>query len=187
MTIPRTSAKSAIFLDRDGTIIEDRGFLTKPKQVVFIPGAMRALRKLRERFLFFIVTHQVGIARGIQTVEEVKRVNDHVVDALKQEGVVITEVYCCPHERSEGCLCIKPNPFFLNAAARDHGIDLSGSFSIGDHLADVELAQNVGGTGVFVLTGHGEKHRDEVPPETPVFQDLAAATEWILDVAPRTM
>ncbi|MBT3378852.1 MAG: HAD-IIIA family hydrolase [Lentisphaerae bacterium] len=183
MSIPQTAARAAIFLDRDGTIIEDGGFLTSPEEVVFIPGAATALLRLQEQFALFIVTHQVGMARGIQTAEEVERVNRHILDVLGEEGVVITEVYCCPHERSEGCQCIKPNPFFPNAAARDYGVTLEGSFSIGDHLPDVELAQNVGGTGIFVLTGHGDKHRDEVPPGTPLFENLTGAADWILNGA----
>lgn len=101
----------AVFLDRDGTIIEDRGHLRAPSEVVFFPDTVPALRRLREHFRLFIVTHQRGIADGLVSAAEVARVNEHVVAELRRHGVEITEVYCCPHRRDEGCECIKPKPY----------------------------------------------------------------------------
>jgi len=180
MTDIRTEQRTAVFLDRDGTIIEDRGFLTDPSEVVFVPGAFTALRRLQEHFQLFIVTHQAGISRGLQTTAQVDGVNNHIVAVLAQQGIRIVDVYCCPHDRSEDCSCIKPKPYFLDRAAADHGVDLAGSFSMGDHPADVELATNAGGVGLYVLTGHGRKHLPEIPDDTPVFSDISAATDWIL-------
>lgn len=171
--------RPALFLDRDGTLIEDRGYLRDPSEVVFYPGVADALRRLGDAFLLFIVTNQNGVAKGLLSPEEAARVNDHVVRRLRDEGVAIREVYCCPHQRSDGCACIKPRPHFLRLAARDHGADLPRSFVVGDHPSDVELAANAGARGLYVLTGHGAKHRAEVNVSCDVVADLAEAADRI--------
>lgn len=172
--------RPAIFLDRDGTLIEDRGYLRRPDEAVFFPFTIDALRRLEGRFELFIVTNQGGVGEGLLTLEEADRVNAHVVSVLGEAGVAIREVYCCPHRRADGCACIKPKPHFPERARRDHGIDLSRSYTIGDHPYDVELAANVGATGFFVLTGHGAKHRDQLAPVFEVADDLSAAVDRIL-------
>lgn len=170
----------AVFLDRDGTIIEDRGHLADPADVRVYPGVPAALRSLQVRYRLFIVTHQVGIARGILTAEDVARVNRHLVEILADQGVAITEVYCCPHERDAGCICIKPKPHVLRRAADAYGLDLTQCYSVGDHPPDVDLGRNAGGQGLYVLTGHGTRHVRELRPGTLVFADLVAAARWIL-------
>lgn len=174
--------RPAVFLDRDGTLIEDRGHLGDPAQVVFFPETAPALRRLDGRFLLFIVTNQNGVAKGFTRLEDVRRVNDHVVATLRSASVEIREVYTCPHQRSDGCPCIKPNPHFLRQAEADHGIDLARSFVVGDHPADVELAANAGARGIFVLSGHGEKHRAEVRVPCDVVRGIAEAVERIVGV-----
>ena len=170
----------AIFLDRDGTLIEDRGHLGSPDEVEFFPATGAALRRLQAHFRLFVVTNQPGVSLGEVTLADVQRVNDHVVACLRAAGVAITAVYCCPHQRSEDCVCIKPKPFFMEQAAREHGVDLSRSFTVGDHPHDVHLAGNAGATGVFVLTGHGTKHRDELGPDDIVAKDIEEAAGIIL-------
>lgn len=172
--------KSAVFLDRDGTIIEDRGHLHSPDQISFIPGAVDALRRLQDTHLLFIVTHQSGIAKGLITAEQARSVNDAVVQRLAAADVVITAVYTCPHAREEECACIKPKPHALLEAARDYGVDLNASHVVGDHPHDYELAINAGARGIYVLTGHGRKHFDELPPGTLVADDIAEAATRIL-------
>jgi L-threonylcarbamoyladenylate synthase len=172
-------ARPAVFLDRDGTLIEDRGHLSDPAQAAFFPETFPALRRLGGQFALFIVTNQNGVAKGITRIEDVRRVNDHVVGRLRKEGVEILEVYTCPHQRSDGCACIKPNPFFLRKAEADHGIDLSRSFVVGDHPADVELARNTGARGIYVLSGHGEKHRSEVKVPCAVAAGISEAVDRI--------
>ncbi|NSW58607.1 MAG: HAD family hydrolase [Armatimonadetes bacterium] len=173
--------RPAVFLDRDGTIIEDRGHLNSPDQVRFIPGACEALRELQSRYLLFIVTNQGGIGQGIVSWDDVNRVNAHVAGELRRWGVQIAETYVCPHSRDQGCRCIKPEPFFLHRAAEDHSVDLAHSFTVGDHPHDVELASRAGAcAGIFVLTGHGEKHRGELPPEATVVADIGAAARMIV-------
>jgi histidinol-phosphate phosphatase family protein len=176
----RSNLKPAVFLDRDGTIIEDRGHLRSPSEVVFFPDTVRALQRLQEHFLLCIVTHQPGVSGGLLSAEEVARVNDHVVAELRKHGVVISAVYCCPHRRDEQCACIKPKPLFLQQAAVAYGVDLQRSFVVGDHPHDVILADNAGATGVYVLTGHGAKHLAEMSGCKVVVPGIREAVEWIL-------
>jgi L-threonylcarbamoyladenylate synthase len=177
MTHQRTPA---VFLDRDGTLIEDCGHLRAPAEVVFFPDTVHALLRLQESFRLFVVTHQRGIADGIVSAAEVAQVNEFVVAELRRHGVVITEVYCCPHRRDQGCVCIKPKPYFLEEAARTYGLDLARSFVVGDHPHDVGLAVNAGAGGVYVLTGHGARHRAELPPCRAIVPGIREAADWIV-------
>ena len=170
----------AVFLDRDGTLIEDRGHLRDPSEVVFFPDTINALRRLQEHFLLFIVTNQPGIAKGIVSKSHVEQVNAYVVGQLADADVRITNIYVCPHKRADGCQCIKPNPYFLRKAAHDYRVDLLRSFTVGDHPFNIELAENVAACGVFVLTGHGRKHRDELKSGVPIMSGIAEAAHWIL-------
>lgn len=175
-----SSARPAVFLDRDGTLIDDLGYVSDPALAVLLPGVVEALHLLRDRFELFMVTNQVGVARGFLTMAEVDRVNAKIVGELAAAGVPIREVYVCPHDRTENCACHKPKPLFLHRAAADYRIDLARSYTIGDHGHDVAFGEAVGGRGIFVLTGHGAKHRHELPPETLVAPDLLAAARLIL-------
>ena len=174
------SRNVAVFLDRDGTIIEDRGHLRDPSEVIFSTETFEALRGLRKHFLLFIVTNQPGIAKRLITREDVDCVNTHVVTTLAEEGVEICDLYVCPHIRSERCRCIKPKPYFLRKAAESYGIDLSASFTVGDHPHDVQLAKNAGARGVYVLTGHGWEHFDELPENVEMASGMAEAAEMIM-------
>jgi len=174
------SRNVAVFLDRDGTIIEDRGHLRDSSEVVFFTEPFEALRELQKHFLLFIVTNQSGIAKRLITREDVDCVNTHVITTLAEEGVEICDLCVCPHSRSEGCRCIKPKPYFLRKAADRYGIDLSASFAVGDHPHDVQLAENAGARGVYVLTGHGWKHIDELPENVDIASGMAEAAEMIM-------
>jgi histidinol-phosphate phosphatase family protein len=176
------NTRPAVFLDRDGTIIEDRGDLSDLGQVVFFGDAVPALRRLAGRFALFIVTNQSGVSKGTIGIEDAHRVNRHVEACLAARGVSITATYCCPHQRSSGCRCIKPNPHFLREAERDHRIDLARSFTVGDHPHDVEFARRVGATGIYVLTGHGTRHRHEVPADELVVDGIGDAADLILSM-----
>ena len=171
----------AVFLDRDGTLIEDRGNLRSPTEVIFFDSTFEALKKLQERFILFIVSNQSGVAEGALTVENVNQVNDYVVSKLANAGIQITEVYWCPHKRSDLCHCSKPNPFFLHKAAMEYRLDLEHSFVIGDHPHDIIFAENAGARGIYVLTGHGKKHRNVLRGDEVVVQGIAEAVAWIMD------
>jgi histidinol-phosphate phosphatase family protein len=149
----------AIFLDRDGTLIKDVGFLRDAADVVFYRQTYSALRRLSD---FALVTNQSGIAKGHVSAAEASAVNDYVVRHLAEAGIRIRAVYCCPHQRTDDCQCMKPKPYFLKIAERDHEVDLWRSFVVGDHPSDLELAHAVGAKGIYVLTGHGVKHRGDL-------------------------
>jgi D-glycero-D-manno-heptose 1,7-bisphosphate phosphatase len=172
--------RPAIFLDRDGTIIEDCGDLGDPTQIELLPGIVDALRELHKHFALFIVTNQSAVARGTLTMDRVNAVNARLVAMLSDAGVTIEQVYVCPHARADGCNCIKPKPHFLRLAAAEHSIDLRRSFTVGDHPHDVEFALSVGATGVYVLSGHGAKHRGDLRIDCPVFDTLAGASALFL-------
>ncbi len=172
--------RAAVFLDRDGTLIEDRGHLADPSEVVFFPDTFAALASLQKRFRLFMVTNQSGVAKGELDMDAVQRVNHYITAVLHDKGIRITDTYVCPHRREDNCACIKPNGFFLEKAAADHGIDLERSFSVGDHPCDVQLAARAGGEGIYLLTGHGQKHRHELAPGVTVLPDIKSAAAWIL-------
>jgi D-glycero-D-manno-heptose 1,7-bisphosphate phosphatase len=171
---------AAIFLDRDGTIIEDRGHISTSDDAVFFPFTFDALRLLQQHYLLFIVTNQSGVSLGKISFEEATRINNQVIAKLKSEGIIILELYCCSHKRDDNCECIKPKPYFLRLAEKKYGINLISSFTIGDHPHDVAFGRNVGAKGLYVLTGHGEKHRNDCPESTQSFGNLMDAAQWIV-------
>jgi len=171
---------AAVFLDRDGTLIEDRGDLSHPEEVVWYEDTVPSLLRLADCFDLFMVTNQPGVAKGAISREAVDRVNAYVFSYLAQHGIPIAAVYVCPHERADGCNCRKPNPYFLRKAERNFRVDLGRSFVVGDHPHDVEFANNVGATGIYVLTGHGKKHREEIPEDAVVTEGIGNAAEEIL-------
>lgn len=169
----------AVFLDRDGTIIEDKGYLSEPSEVVIYPGIIEALQYLQKYFLLIIVTNQSGIGKGITTKEEVEKVNQYLVSKLKNEGIEIAEVYVCPHKKEDNCECYKPKPYSVFQAQKRFDIDLSASFFIGDHPSDVQCGINAGVSPLYVLSGHGSKHVSELECEVPVFSNLVEVTHFI--------
>ena len=142
----------AVFLDRDGTLIEDVGFLCTPSELRLLPGAARAVSLLREAgFLVVIVSNQSGIARGYLTEETLADIHEALRDELRAHGADVDAIYYCPHlpdgtvsEYSRECECRKPSPGMLLRAARDLGIDLSSSFAVGDSERDVLAGHNAG-------------------------------------------
>ena len=176
-----THHRPAVFLDRDGTIIEDRGDLSDSSQVVFFDDTFESLRMLQEHFALFIVTNQSGISKGNITLQDAEMVNAHVVSSLARAGVKIEQVYVCPHQRADECQCIKPRPFFLRQAGKEYAIDLEHSYAIGDHPHDVEFAESAGARGIYVLSGHGQKHRRELHEGVVVVPGIAQAAQMILE------
>ena len=171
----------AIFLDRDGTINEDVGDFCSQEKLIFIPGAIEALRILQERFLLFIITNQSGIGKKFFSEEEFTQFNKYFDALLKSEGVGIKHIYYCPHTKEENCLCRKPSAYFLKKAEKDYGIDLRNSFVLGDHPHDIEMAHKVRAGSIYLLTGHGRKHRQElsIKPDF-IANDIYEAAIWIV-------
>jgi len=138
-------SRAAVFLDRDGTLIEDVGYLADPGGIVFLDGAVDALRSLQDqRFALVVVSNQSGIARGLVGVEEAEAVHRRFVAALADEGVELDDVRYCPHGPDDGCSCRKPLPGLIVEAAVELGVDLRRSFMIGDKPDDVEAGRRAG-------------------------------------------
>ncbi len=171
--------RPAIFLDRDGTLIEDVGTLGCVEDIQLFSDTVEALLKLQKQFLLFVITNQSGISEGQLTLEQAGRVNQHLNDKLRRAGVVIEEWYVCPHRREDDCFCIKPKPGFVLKAQRDYGLDLNTSFVIGDHPHDALTANAQGVFGIYLLTGHGGKHLPELAMDRLVFHRISDAAEWI--------
>jgi histidinol-phosphate phosphatase family protein len=135
----------AIFLDRDGTIIEDVGYPRDPAHVRLISGAPEVLRELaRDGWRLIIVSNQSGIDLGIITPEEKDAVHQRFLELMREERIQITASYFCPHAPDRQCQCRKPSPYLLQLAAREHAIDLTRSWMIGDREADMLCGKNAG-------------------------------------------
>ena len=146
-------AKAAVFLDRDGTIIEDVGYLRDPADIELLPGAALAIGRLNQTDLFVIVvTNQSGIARGLLTTQQYRATQERLDQLLGLEGAGIDAHFFCPHypELSGPCECRKPGPLLYRQAAERFGIDLSRSWWVGDRLRDVLPAKTFGGRGILV-------------------------------------
>jgi histidinol-phosphate phosphatase family protein len=170
-----------VFLDRDGTLLEDPGYLHRLEDYALLPGAIEGLRALAEAGCgLVIITNQSGIGRGYYAEADFQRLTDHLLDDLASHGIRIDATYFCPHRPDEGCSCRKPETGMLERAERELGARLSASWVIGDLPSDMELARRAGCRGIFVLTGHGAEHRAEIAPEVPVVADLRAAAEAIV-------
>ncbi len=172
--------QKAVFLDRDGTIIEDVGYLKSISDINFYADVYVSLLLLQRAYKLFIVTNQVGVAKGIISPDEVSIVNKAIETRLGKEGIEITETFVCPHSKDDNCICRKPKPYFLKEAARKHHIDLSKSFMIGDHPSDIYCAKNAGANGIYLFTGHGLKHLHEIDKRPVCKPGLLEAAKYIL-------
>lgn len=179
---------AAVFLDRDGTIIEDPGYLADPSAVRLLPSVAEALGLLQKRgFLLVVVTNQSGVARGLMTEATVEQINMTLENLLRAEGVSLAGTYYCPHHPEgippyrEACNCRKPGGGLVERAGREHKLDLNSSYVIGDKLVDIELARQMGMPGILVLTGQGRAGltSGEIQPDY-IAPDLIAAARWIL-------
>ncbi len=143
-------SRRAVFLDRDGTIIHDRGYPRDPALVELLPGAAHGLTLLRERgLLLVVVSNQSGLARGLVTAAEAEAVHRRFLECLAEQGIALDGVYYCPHGPDEGCACRKPAPGLILRAAEEFGIDLSLSFMTGDKTSDVEAGLRAGCTSIL--------------------------------------
>jgi D-glycero-D-manno-heptose 1,7-bisphosphate phosphatase len=174
----------AVFLDRDGTIIEDAGFLGDPGKVRLLPKAGEAIRKLSQHdFRVVVVTNQSGIARGRLSLEDYRATEHRLDELLAREGARLDGHYFCPHlpEVTGPCECRKPGTLLYRQAAERLGIDLPQSWWVGDRVRDVLPAEALGGRGILVLSGAG---RDEMKSDAArgfiQVADLGAAVQIIL-------
>ena len=181
----------AVFLDRDGTLIEEVGYLDRPERVALYPWSVDAIRALnRAGVRVVLVSNQSGVARGFFSEAVVERVHARIADLLGAGGAVIDAYYYCPHHPdgtiaayARVCECRKPGRGLVDRAVREHGVDPARSFAVGDRWLDVALALAVGARGLLVRTGYGLTEESR-PPEglsaDAVVDNLIEAAGWVL-------
>ncbi len=177
--------KRAVFLDRDGTIIEEKNYLHRVEEVEIFPRAAAALAELcRAGFKLFMVSNQAGVGRGYFTLADVEKVNQHILRELERDEVRFEKLYMAPEAPNTPSRGRKPSPQFLLDARDEFGVDLAQSYMIGDKLIDLECGWNAGVKKcLLVRTGYGaELERDSAGKlaAAVVVDDLPAAAQWIM-------
>jgi D-glycero-D-manno-heptose 1,7-bisphosphate phosphatase len=179
--------RRAVFLDRDGTISEETGYVNHIDRFDIFPFAAAAIRRLNDaRIPVIVITNQSGVARGFFPEEMVHRVNQKMTAQLAQGGARVDAIYYCPHIREDDCTCRKPFPGMLEQAAREHGLELPGSFLVSDRFVDLDMGAKMGCRNILVKTGYGrgeyEWNRARWPhlPDR-VAENLTEAVDLILE------
>jgi D-glycero-D-manno-heptose 1,7-bisphosphate phosphatase len=170
-----------VLLDRDGTLIEERNYITDAGQVQLIPGAARSLRRLKEMGLgLVVITNQSALGRGYLDEAGLSAIHEKLHALLREEKVRLDAIYYCPHKPDDDCSCRKPRSGLVERAAKDLRFDPGESFVIGDKASDVEMGRNVGATTLLVRTGYGaQAAADGAAQPDYVVSDLSAAAEVI--------
>lgn len=187
--------RRAVFIDRDGTISEEVGYVNHPSRYKVFPYSAEAVQLLNEHgWLAILVTNQAGVARGYFKEEMIDKVHEILEIELARQAAHLDAIYYCPHHPTAGvapfrqtCDCRKPKPGLIERAARDFDIDLSESWMIGDRYSDIELARNAGTKSAFILSGYGlgewEFQRETWTHQPDlVADDLLVAVRTILGV-----
>ena len=185
--MPEQSAlRPAVFLDRDGTIAEEVGYLNHATRFRMFSFVAAVVRRLNESGLpVIVVTNQSGVGRGYFPESLVHTVNELMTQQLAKAGARIDAIYYCPHTSADNCSCRKPKTGMLERAAKEHALDVQRSFVVGDRYGDIELARNARARSILVRTGYGEGelawHGAKWPLQPDfVAQDLTQAADWIL-------
>ncbi|MFP3982389.1 MAG: D-glycero-beta-D-manno-heptose 1,7-bisphosphate 7-phosphatase [Desulfurivibrionaceae bacterium] len=186
--------KPAVFLDRDGTINEQMGYINHESRFHLLPGVAEAIKKLNEADIpVVVVTNQSGLARGYFPEKLLDAVHDSMRKELADRGAHVDSIYICPHHPEakeekfrKNCSCRKPGKGLFIQAAEDMSLDLSRSYVVGDRWSDLESAANCGAVGILVLTGYGRgelEYIGETRSIQParVAEDLISAVDWILE------
>ena len=184
MTQP--AARPYVLLDRDGTLLEERDYAYRPADYAPLPGAHRAVARLRAAgFGVVVITNQSGIGRGVFSAADYSIFEAIFLRDFAAHGAELDGCYHCPHAPDEACECRKPGVALARRAAREHAIDLARSWVIGDKDSDVAFARNLGCHAVLVLTGHGAEHAAHLPAKTRIARDLPdAVSRYVLAAAP---
>lgn len=185
--------KAAVFLDRDGTIIEEVGYLDNIGQLKLIPGAAEAIGLFNEAGVpVIMITNQSGVARGYFSESLVDQLHERLQELLATESAHLDAIYYCPHHPTKGnspyrqqCNCRKPNPGMVEQAVADLHLGKRRFFVVGDKGADLELAARIGADGILVLTGYGKEENKQLTVNTrtrpaTIATDVLQAAKWIL-------
>ena len=185
--------KPAVFIDRDGTVNEQMGYINHLSRFKMLPGAAEAIKLLNShQYLTIIVSNQSGVARGYYPIELVDEVHAHMISLVEKSGAMIDGIFFCPHyakgsvpEYSIQCNCRKPKTGLIEKACDVFDIDMKNSYVIGDRYSDIELAVRLDIEGVLVTTGYGLGDLDYVFPKLPfnpahVARSLLQAVRWII-------
>jgi len=179
-------SRPAIFLDRDGTIIEDTHYPKEPSQVKFLNGAVTALKKLQQKgFLLFVISNQSGVGRGIIKDDEFKKVHQRFCELLQADKISIEEFAYCFHKPEDACSCRKPETKLIRDLVAQYDIDIKASFTIGDKWSDVLLGFRVGAQGILL----GGRAQEEKPAElegvtVPVFSNWNEVVGYLGSLTP---
>jgi D-glycero-D-manno-heptose 1,7-bisphosphate phosphatase len=178
----------AVFLDRDGSINEEMGYINHISRFVLLPQVIPAIRRLNQAGLkVVVVTNQSGAARGYFAPDLVDQVHTYMRKLLEEGGARLDGIYACLHGPEAGCACRKPKPGLIWQAARDLDLDLARSYIVGDRFKDLETGTNAGvPKGILALTGYGRGEYEFIGPSgkvQPAFvaEDLLAAARWIIE------
>lgn len=178
--------RRAVFMDRDGVIIENRAdYVRSWDHVSILPGAVEALARLAATgFAVVLVTNQSSIGRGLMTAAAVEAINRRLQGVIEAGGGRIDAIYTCPHRPDDGCACRKPAPGMLLQAAGDLGLSLPGSYMVGDAISDIQAGQAAGATAILVLSGRGRAQLETPRPAGVrpfhIVPDLGEAVALIL-------
>ncbi len=183
-----TSPRPGVFLDRDGTLIRDVGYLSRLDQIEILPRVPEALQILqRQELKVLVVTNQSAIARGFLSEDELKRIHVELRRQLSSCGAALDGIYYCPHHPTEGlgpyrltCDCRKPNGGLARQAAEELNLDLRRSYVVGDQSSDMEMAARIGAKGVLIDTRASHNTEQKSESSSLVVNDLWEAAEWIV-------
>jgi histidinol-phosphate phosphatase family protein len=177
--------KKFVILDRDGTVIEERRYLSDPDDVALLPGAGAALRALRQSgFGLIVITNQSGVGRGFFNQSRLDEIHRRLEELLAAEGVSLDGIYVCPHTPDDNCACRKPAGGLLEQAGRELGFDPSATIVIGDKASDIEMGRRVGARTFLVRTGYGREIEAQDSAPDYIVDDLLAAAHEIERLVP---
>ncbi|MEW6683063.1 MAG: lipopolysaccharide heptosyltransferase II [Nitrospirota bacterium] len=172
-----------VFLDRDGTLNHDEGYLADPERLALLPGAAEAVAALNAAGVkVAIVTNQSGVGRGLIAPDALDRIHARLRALLAERGARVDGIYSCPHRPEEACACRKPESTLALRAARDLRVDATRSATIGDKAVDIELGSRLGGLSILVQTGHGTRTESDLadgPRPDYIARDLYDAVQWL--------
>lgn len=176
------NTRAVVYMDRDGTINHDPGYLSNPDEVVLFDGVATAIKHLNDQSIkVIVITNQSAIGRGYFSESALFAVNSRVSEIIKGSGGRLDGIYYCPHTPDAGCGCRKPKIGLIEQAEKEHDLHGLPAYFIGDKVSDMEAARGAGVKAIMVLTGYGEKELEKMA-QLPDFvaKDLSVAVDWII-------